>query len=104
MIGPIKQLAKEIREAHEFLRLRNNTIPSETLQFMLDASLEKLGELEEETTPTPDYEYELRIDGEEGTTFRLNGWIPIATDRIKDRKYLQDYIDRGIIRKIKNDE
>jgi len=33
---------KEIREAYIFLREKNMTIPSETLQFMLDASLEKL--------------------------------------------------------------
>lgn len=38
----MKQLEKEIREAHIFLRENNHTIPSDTLQFMLDASLEKL--------------------------------------------------------------
>ncbi len=37
-----KQIKKEIREAYIFLREKNMTIPSETLQFMLDASLEKL--------------------------------------------------------------
>jgi hypothetical protein len=37
-----KQVEKEIREAYLFLRAKNNTIPSETLQFILDASLEKL--------------------------------------------------------------
>lgn len=37
-----KQLEKEIREACIFLREKNQTIPSETIQFMLDASLEKL--------------------------------------------------------------
>jgi gamma-glutamylcyclotransferase (GGCT)/AIG2-like uncharacterized protein YtfP len=37
-----KQVEKEIREAYIFLREKNQTIPSETLQFMLDASLEKL--------------------------------------------------------------
>jgi hypothetical protein len=37
-----KQMEKEIREAYLFLREKNQTIPSETLQFMLDASLEKL--------------------------------------------------------------
>lgn len=36
------QVSKEIREAYVFLRKENNTIPSETLQFMLDTSLEKL--------------------------------------------------------------
>lgn len=37
-----KQIEKEIREAYIFLRTKNMTVPSETLQFMLDASLEKL--------------------------------------------------------------
>ena len=42
-----KQLEKEIREAYTFLREKNQTIPSETLQFMLDASLEKLNDIKE---------------------------------------------------------
>jgi hypothetical protein len=39
-------LEKEVREAYIFLREKNNTIPSETLDFMLDASLEKIKDLE----------------------------------------------------------
>ena len=35
----------EIRAAYIFLREKNQTIPSDTLQFMLDASLEKLNTL-----------------------------------------------------------
>lgn len=37
-----QQLKKEIREAYLFLREKNNTVPSETLEFMLNASLEKV--------------------------------------------------------------
>lgn len=37
-----QQVEKEIREACVFLREKNQTVPSETIQFMLDASLEKL--------------------------------------------------------------
>ena len=37
-----KKIEKEIREAYVFLREKNMSVPSETLQFMLDASLEKL--------------------------------------------------------------
>ena len=37
-----KQLEKEIREACVFLREKNHSLPSETIQFMLDAGLEKL--------------------------------------------------------------
>jgi hypothetical protein len=37
-----QQLEKEIREAIIFLREHNHTIPSETLEFMKIASLERL--------------------------------------------------------------
>ena len=37
-----KILEMEIRAAYIFLREKNQSIPSDTLQFMLDASLEKL--------------------------------------------------------------
>lgn len=37
-----KQIEKEIREAYIFLRKKNNIIPSETLEFMKDAAIEKL--------------------------------------------------------------
>lgn len=56
-----KQLEKEIREAYVFLREKNNTIPSETLSFMLDASLEKLnGQLQEENKKLKEENKELR--------------------------------------------
>ncbi len=41
-----KMLEMEIRAAYIFLREKNHTIPSDTLQFMLDASLEKLNSVE----------------------------------------------------------
>ena len=37
-----QQVEKEIREAVVFLREHNQTIPSETIEFMKQASLEKL--------------------------------------------------------------
>lgn len=37
---------KGIREAYAFLREKNSTIPNEILKFMLDATLEKLREIE----------------------------------------------------------
>jgi hypothetical protein len=42
VMSALQQVEKEIREAYLFLREHNNTIPSETLEFMKDASLEKL--------------------------------------------------------------
>lgn len=41
-----KAIEKEIREAIVFLREKNNTIPSETIEFMKVAALEKLGALD----------------------------------------------------------
>ena len=46
----------------------------------------------------PDYEYEMFID-DEGTPFEINSWIPIATDRIKDPRRIDEYIAKGLIRK-----
>ena len=46
MDAAINQIRMEVREAYVFLRKENSTIPSETLQFMLDASLEKLEVME----------------------------------------------------------
>lgn len=40
------QLEKEIREAYVFLREKNQSIPSETLDFMLQASIEKIVKME----------------------------------------------------------
>jgi len=45
-----KQIEKEIREACVFLREKNQTVPSETIQFMLDASLEKLKNIQQVKT------------------------------------------------------
>lgn len=39
-----EQVKKEIIEAYVFLRTNNMTIPSETLEFMKDSSLEALDE------------------------------------------------------------
>ena len=36
------QIEKEIWEAYFFLREKNNTIPSDTLEFIRDAALEKV--------------------------------------------------------------
>jgi hypothetical protein len=48
-------LEKQIREAYIFLREKNMTIPSDTLQFMLDASLEKLKNIETKDSEVVDY-------------------------------------------------
>jgi hypothetical protein len=45
------QMEREIREAYAFLRTNNMSIPSDILDFMLDASLKKLNEFD--TIPLP---------------------------------------------------
>ncbi len=40
------QLEKEVRDAYVFLRTNNQSIPSETLDFMLQASIEKIVKME----------------------------------------------------------
>lgn len=51
-MSAISQIEKEIREAVVFLRENNQTIPSATIQFMKDASIEKLNQ--GETLPIQD--------------------------------------------------
>jgi len=45
-MSAVKQMKKEIIEAYIFLRENNHTIPSETLEFMKDAAIEKLDEID----------------------------------------------------------
>lgn len=45
LTGAAKQLEREVREAYIFLREKNHSIPSETLDFMLNASLEKIKQI-----------------------------------------------------------
>ena len=52
-----------------------------------------------ETQPIPDYEYEMFID-DKGTPFEINTWVPIATNKIKDISKIDEYIKKGLIRKI----
>ncbi len=42
----ITQLEREVRDAYVFLRENNQSIPSETLDFMLQASIEKIVKIE----------------------------------------------------------
>jgi len=47
-----------------------------------------------------DYEYEMLIDDEENTPFATNSWIPISIDRIKNPSRIEEYIKKGILRRI----
>ncbi len=53
--------------------------------------------------PGPGWEYELLIDDEEGTPFQINDWIPIATDMIRHPEKIEEYIEKGMLRRIERD-
>lgn len=60
------------------------------------------GKLKEDDIP--EYEYEMFIEAAEKTPFTENTWIPISTDRIKNPNNIDEYIKRGILRKVERVE
>lgn len=50
---------------------------------------------------TVDYEYEYLFSSDEGEPCPIDGWMPIATERIKHPEKIPEYIERGILRRIK---
>lgn len=75
-----KQLEKEIRESIVFLRKQNNTIPSETLEYMKVASLEKLeGKLRTEQEMFLNMQYYMEY-------CQANGYVT-PMDWIKNHKH-----------------
>jgi hypothetical protein len=50
---------------------------------------------------TVDYEYEHLFTPDENERCPIEGWWPIATDRIKQPERITEYIERGILRRIK---
>jgi hypothetical protein len=68
-----KQIEKEIREACVFLREKNMTIPSDTIQFILDASLEKIKQLEPKVNELPSDEEKKFPD----CNCYCDEWLPI---------------------------
>lgn len=106
------QLKKEIREAYLFLREKNQTIPSDTLEFMLNAALEKADSL-----PEPEFDFvddkvekvetlkHLNLNDEEKkfAAHIINhygsGQHPIADERTTDGftiKYLKDLLTKAV--------
>lgn len=53
-----------------------------------------------EETEEPKYEYELLFRSEPGDKTKIDGWFPIATDRIRNPAHIQQYIENGLLRKI----
>ena len=70
-----KQLEKEIRESIVFLREKNNTVPSETLEYMKVASLDKLqGKLRTEQEMHLNMQYYMEYCNREGYVTPMD-WI-----------------------------
>lgn len=45
-----------------------------------------------------EYEYEMFFDDDSSVS--IHGWYPIATDRIRDLSKIDEYIKKGLLRKI----
>lgn len=48
----------------------------------------------------PEYEYELFFKSEPHDSTKIDGWYPIATDRIKHPHLIEKYIESGLLRRI----
>lgn len=49
----------------------------------------------------PDFEYEMFFKSEPDDFCKIDGWYPIATDRIKKPERIEKYIENGLLRKIR---
>ena len=49
------------------------------------------------------YEYEALVTEEysKNSPFEVGSWIPVSADRIKDPNKISEYIEKGLLRKIK---
>lgn len=50
--------------------------------------------------PTPDYEYELFFKSEPTDSIKIDGWMPIATERIMRPEKIEEYIKNGLLRRV----
>jgi len=55
---------------------------------------------EDNVPSAPDYEYETFFKSEPTDSVKIDGWLPIATDRIKNPEKIEEYIKNGILRKV----
>lgn len=66
--------------------------------WYLEREIKKGGET---TQPNPEYEYEYEmfIGSDPDDFIQINAWIPIRTDYLT-KKRIQEYLDKGLLRKI----
>jgi hypothetical protein len=46
-----------------------------------------------------DYDYELFFKSEPHEIVKIDGWFPIAFDRIRDHSRIEEYIEKGLLRR-----
>jgi len=56
-------------------------------------------ETQETQEPKEDYEYEMFFNSEPSEPCQIHGWYPIATDRIRNPEKIEEYIQKGLLRK-----
>jgi len=61
-----------------------------------------VAEREVEIPPStkPDYEYETFFESKPEDFCKIDGWYPIATDSIRNPEKIEEYIQKGILRRI----
>lgn len=55
------------------------------------------------SSPTPSFEYEMFFKSEPTDFCKIDGWYPIATGRIKNPERIEEYIKKGLLRKIRQE-
>ena len=53
--------------------------------------------------PEPEYEYEMFFKSKPTDFCKIDGWYPIATDRIRNPNKIDQYIKNGLLRKLTNE-
>lgn len=88
-----KQLEREIMEAYIFLRKENMTVPSETLEFMKDAAIQKLNNKTQDINKKLLFALEMVEkqsgiiwDSKPGLDYQVGSMLHIIREAIKDAK------------------
>lgn len=69
-------------------------------KFTATALINERERRKEQYKAEPEFEYEMLFKSKEGDFVKIDGWYPIATDRISNPKNISKYIENGILRRI----
>ena len=105
MFGKISQ---DIKEYVRSLNTLENEVYRENELLIMSCFTKALEIIEEngkllfhnDSDSLIDYEYEIFID-DKGSPFEINDWIPIANEMIKDITKIDEYIKKGLLRRMK---